>query len=1018
MKKKKSGGNSKTYFTIILVFVVCCLMATNSWAARKIDITSANASGFIGQLNQNDADLGPVFGLSADEGFQLLRQVTDFNGVTHYRYQQTYKGIPVWGIQALVGKESNNKVKTLHGSFIQGNPGDVGSIPASLNPGSALRQMQDAHKGKDTGAIWNFRNETAGTYVYFHKKSQKARLCYVVSFFADTDCGNPSRPVFFIDVKNGNLIDSFDSLAYAYDGTGPGGNQKIGLYYYGTDYPKFGVAIAGSTCTMNYADCKTVDLNHGTSGTTPFSYSCYENTHENINGGYCPLNDAQYFGQAVYDMYNDWYGVPPLPFQLTLRCHYSINYENAYWDGSAMTFGDGYTIFYPLVALDIVANEVSHGFTENNSDLIYSGQSGGINESFSDMAGEAAEYYTRGANDFKVGSDIFKNPTAALRYLYDPPLDGVSIDHFSDYYEGLDVHYSSGIFNKAFYLIATSPGWNTKMAFDIFVRANMIYWIPGSTFVQGAEGAMNAAVDLGYPCQAVVNAFAQVGITLVCPGLPIANFSAFPTSGGIPLTVNFTDQSVGATSWSWNFGDTGTSTLQNPTHTYTAMGYYTVTLTAANESGFDTEVKTNYITVASPPYTIADFVGSATDINIGNSVTFTDKSLGNPTSWSWTFEGGTPGTSTLQNPTVTYNTVGTFNVTLVATNAWCSDTETKVDYITVSPKTYCASQGNTYSIEWIAGVQVGMMNNHSGAAGYTDFTNITCYLLPFYTVNVALTPGFSGGVWTEYWKIWIDYNDDHDFDDAGEEVFSGVGSSTVTGSFTTAYCINNITRMRVSMKYNSYPTPCETFTYGEVEDYTAMFISGEWLNADFTASATTIFEGESVTFTDQSDARPDPFTWDWVFAGGTPGTSTEQNPTITYNTEGIYSVSLTADNGFCYDTETKVDYITVLKRPYEIYVSDITQIVKKHGDRFESTAVVTILDTDSAPVNKAAVYITWTGVVSGSDSGVTGPDGTVKFKSAKAESTGPFIITVDNVTHPVGIYNPALNIETSDKTSF
>ena len=110
-------------------------------------------------------------------------------------------------------------------------------------------------------------------------------------------------------------------LRYAYDGTGPGGNQKVGYYYYGTDYSKFGVAVNGSTCTMNYADCKTVDLNHGTSGTTPYSYTCYENTHEAINGAYSPLNDAQFFGQQIYNMYQDWYGTPVLPFQLMMRVH-------------------------------------------------------------------------------------------------------------------------------------------------------------------------------------------------------------------------------------------------------------------------------------------------------------------------------------------------------------------------------------------------------------------------------------------------------------------------------------------------------------------------------------------------------------------------------------------------------------------------------------------------------------------------------------------------------------------------
>jgi len=684
---KKKWLNRKICFIITLVFLVCCFMATSSRAARKIEFTSTNAKVLIQKLNQNnianDTAIGQILGLSGDEALQLLRKNTDFNRVTHYRYQQTYRGIPVWGMQTIISRGPSHQVVRLL---------------------SALRRVQDLHKQKDTTAVWNFRNEKYETNIYIDK-NDKAHPCYVVSFFADTQCGNPSRFIHFIDVNTGKVLDSFDMLNYA-DGVGPGGNLKVGYYYYGTDYPPFCVTEDGGTCTMNCTEVRTVDLNHGTTGTTPYSYTCYENTHKEINGGYCPLNDAQYFGQAVYDMYNTWYGVPPLPFPLTLRCHYSTNYENAFWDGSTMTFGDGYTTFYPLVALDIIAHEVSHGFTEFNSGLIYSGESGGINVAFSDIAGEAAKYYMKGSNNFMVAYDIFKNPGQALRYLYDPPLDGRSIDHFSDYYEGLDVHYSSGIFNKAFYLIATSPGWNTKMAFDIFVKANQDYWWPSITFHQAADGVMNAAMDYGYSYQDVANAFAQVGI---------------------------------------------------------------------------------------------------------------------------------------------------------------------------------------------------------------------------------------------------------------------------------CYC--------------------------------------EWINADFTASATTIYEGESVTFTNQSSGFPNPYAWDWVFEGGTPGASTQQNPTITYNTKGKYTVTLTA-YGFGSDTETKADYIKVIKKPTEIYVKDITQTVKKHGNKYNSTAVITILDIDSAPVNKAAVYITWTGVVSGSDSGITGPDGTVTFQSGKINSTGPFTITVDSVTHPVGTYNPALNIETSDKTSF
>jgi Zn-dependent metalloprotease len=1020
MKEQKQVFKGKSLFTFTLVFVLCCFMATSAWAAKKVDFLSGNSAAYIQKMN-SQADhgrstMGSIFGLAQDEKFTFLRQTKDFNSVTHARYQQTYKGFPIWGVQTIVSRDHTDSVVHINGSIVQGIPKDILSIPGTLDPKGALQRMQKEHKAKAPNAVWNFKNEEYGAYIYIDKKN-KAILCYVVSFFADNEKGAPSRPLFIIDVKSGKILDSFNRLTNGL-GTGPGGNLKTGQYTYndvGGTYPGFGVTVAGSTCTMNTTDIKTVDLNHGTTGTTAYSYTCYENTHEAINGAYCPMNDAQYFGQMVFDTFMNWYGVPILPFQLTLRVHYSTNYENAFWDGSSMTFGDGYTTFYPLVSLDVVAHEVSHGFTENHSGLIYSSQSGGINEAYSDMSGEACEYYMRGSNDFMCGYDIFKAAGEALRYLCNPPQDGISIDHVSEYYEGLDVHYSSGIFNKAFCLIAQSSGWTTKMAFDIFTKANMNYWTPSTTFQQGAEGAMNAAVDLGYNCQDVVNAFAVVGITLVCPGPPVANFSAYPLSGGIPMTTTFTDLSQAASSWSWNFGDGGVSTLKNPTHTYTAIGTYTVTLTATNQFGSDTETKVNYITVTAPQPPIADFVASATDIYLNNTITFTDKTLENPTSWYWTFEGGTPATSTAQNPSVTYTTVGSFDVTLVATNAQGSDTETKLNYINVSEKPYCASQGNTYSMEWIAGVQVGDMNNASGAAGYTDFTNITCNLTGGTTPGVTLTPGFSGGVWTEYWTIWIDYNDDHDFDDTGESEFTGYGTSVVSGSFTVNPGIDKVTRMRVSMKYAAYPTSCETFTYGEVEDYTANVMSGG-ANLPPVANFTFTTSNLTATFTDTStDPDGSVVAWAWNFGDG--GTSTLRDPVHTYAAAGTYNVTLTAtDNDGAANSITKP--VTVTAPTLQMYVYDITQTITRSSGRYRSTAVVTIRNTNNAAVANARVYITWSGVVTGTKNAVTNSSGKVTFTSARVRQTGPFTITVNNVTHATIPYNPALNIETTDTANY
>jgi vibriolysin len=527
MKKKKSVFKSNILFTFTLVFVVCCFMATSSWAARKIEFCQANANGYIKQLNENKSlehiSIGKTLGLSQDEELTLLRKKTDFNGVTHYRCQQAHQGIPVWGMQTVVSVGPDNQVVRLHGTMVLDIAGDIKNIPpvSSLDPGAALRQMQENHKTKNKGAAWHFRNEQYGTYIYIDKK-QKAHTCYVVSFFADSESGNPSRFIYFIDVNTGGVLYSFDGLTYA-EGTGPGGNLKIGYYEYGSDYPGFGVTEDNGLCTMITPNVITVDLEHKAQGTTPYSYTCYRNTHEAINGGYCPLNDAQYYGQAAYDMYKNWYGVI-LPFSpLRLRCHYKKNYDGAFWDGSTLTIGDGHVIYYPLVSVDTIVHEFSHGFTEYNSDLIYSGQSGGINESFSDMSGEAAIYYMRGVNHFMVQYEIYKDPDEALRYLCDPPLDGHSIDHVDDYYSGMDVHYSSGIFNKAFYLIATSTGWTTRMAFDIFIKANMDYWTPSTNFQQGAECALYAALDYGYPCEDVRDAFARVGIPLTCPRPPAAD---------------------------------------------------------------------------------------------------------------------------------------------------------------------------------------------------------------------------------------------------------------------------------------------------------------------------------------------------------------------------------------------------------------------------------------------------------------------------------------------------------------
>ena len=180
-------------------------------------------------------------------------------------------------------------------------------------------------------------------------------------------------------------------------------------------------------------------------------------------------------------------------------------------------------------------------------------------------------------------------------------------------------------------------------------------------------------------------AFDDISVTGSAGTPPVAAFSGTPTSGTTPLTVQFTDASTGApTSWSWTFGDGGASSAQNPSHTYNSAGTYTVALTASNAFGSDVNTKTGYITVTDPVGNppVANFTGTPTSGTAPLAVLFSDASTNSPTSWSWNFGDG--GTSTTRNPSHTYASAGTYTVSLAASNAWGSDTNTKTGYITVT----------------------------------------------------------------------------------------------------------------------------------------------------------------------------------------------------------------------------------------------------------------------------------------------------------------------------------------------
>jgi len=342
---------------------------------------------------------------------------------------------------------------------------------------------------------------------------------------------------------------------------------------------------------------------------------------------------------------------------------------------------------------------------------------------------------------------------------------------------------------------------------------------------------------------------------------PVAAFTANNTTIGTGETVQFSDQSTNNPgSWNWTFsgGTPSSSDLQHPAIAYHTAGAYTVSLTASNSAGSGTETKTAYINVIDPPQ--ADFIADQTNIDEGGSVQFTDLSTGNPTYWNWTFEGGNPASGTSQNPLVTYETPGTYSVSLVAGNTYGSTVETKTAYITVN---------NVIVLPLAEFTADNTTINEGESVQFTDLS----------THATAWSWTFHGGT------------------PAGSTEQNPLVSYDTPGIYTVELTVTNADGSDTDIK----------------KDYIYVIDLLFPPEADFTANNTSITEGETVEFYDLSSNNP--ASWSWSFEGGSPAVSSEQNPFVSYATAGSYNVTLTVSNADGSDTEIKYEYINVSAAP-------------------------------------------------------------------------------------------------------
>jgi vibriolysin len=235
---------------------------------------------------------------------------------------------------------------------------------------------------------------------------------------------------------------------------------------------------------------------------------------------------SQLFGRDSYDNAGA---------QLVSTVYRRTQYVNAFWNGTQLVFGDGGGVTDAQLsrAVDVVAHELTHAVTEHESDLLFTGEPGGLNESLSDIFGAVCEWHSRGrvvdANTWLIGEDVWTPgvPGDAMRYMHNPKLDGSSLDVYSEYQPGTDVHYSSGIPNLAFYLLAQGgfhprlpadvpvAGIGIEKAARIFYKLNGDLLLPTSNFLMAKGVAEQAAAQLGYDVATVTsvrNAWLAVGV--------------------------------------------------------------------------------------------------------------------------------------------------------------------------------------------------------------------------------------------------------------------------------------------------------------------------------------------------------------------------------------------------------------------------------------------------------------------------------------------------------------------------
>ena len=439
-----------------------------------------------------------------------VREDSNVLGTKVEKLQEEYEGIPVFdGIVTVRTDVTGRLTGDASGRIVQDIAKDLPDVEASLSDEETL---EIAIRAEGDEILRERIGDVSYKRTIYTDKNDKAHLANVVVYLVDS----VKRPSYIIDLKSGEILVHWDALDTFTCGERTykayGGNLKMGKIKYG-DLPYcLNLTIEGDICYLENQYVRIVDMGFSQNETIEetASFKCKNGYDDEVNDAYSPAVDAFFYGTIVGKMFEDWFDSQPLKDKIVIRVHYGQRFENAYWNGRNCTFGDGGAMSYPFTTLDVVGHEIGHGVTEFGSDLLYFDESGGVNEAFSDILGEASEQYLSVA-DFVTGDEIMKYEPF-MRDFAVPEKDNISISKTTHMYSDMDPHFSSGVFRRAFYVTVAQKGVPMRDATKVYLHANRNYWHHASTFYDCSCGVLKAAIDLGLSLTPFKRGFQDVEI--------------------------------------------------------------------------------------------------------------------------------------------------------------------------------------------------------------------------------------------------------------------------------------------------------------------------------------------------------------------------------------------------------------------------------------------------------------------------------------------------------------------------